>query len=126
MYIYIYVVTPPSQPTVHPINGTVILFNDLPYNHTLTCVTVGAASYMWEKHPYGGIPPSITATGKNFKVLTLIKLQPHYEGSYRCLAINGSGSTYSNFTTVTIEGLLIIQRNMHVCLSNLHAIYVHT
>ena len=100
-------VIPPPQPAIHPINETVILLNDVT-SYTLTCVADGATSYKWEKYPYGYVPLDIITTRRKFNELTLVNLQPHYEGTYRCLAINGSGSSYSNFTAVNIKGLFSI------------------
>ena len=108
-----YIVTPPSQPTVYPIDETVIQLSNKT-NYAMSCLSIGATSYVWEKHPYGNIPLNINATGKKSKILTLINLQPHYEGSYRCLARNGSGNSYSNFTAVTIKGLFIICTTVYV------------
>ena len=102
-----YPVIPPPQPAIHPINETVISLNDVT-SYTLTCVADGATSYKWEKYPYGYVPLNISTTRRKFNELTLVNILPHYEGSYRCLAINGSGSSYSSFTTVTIEGLFSI------------------
>ena len=74
---------------------------------TLTCVADGATFYKWQKHSYRGIPRNITYYGRLSNTLTLVNLQPHYGGSYRCRASNASGSCFSDFVTVDIEGLFI-------------------
>ena len=112
--VLLYPVIPPPQPAIHPINETIDLLKDAT-NYTLTCTTDGATSYKWEKYPYGYVPLNITTTTRRLNEITLVNLQPYYEGSYRCLAINGSGSSYSDFTTITIEGLRNIIISYRLC-----------
>ena len=78
-------------------------------------MTDGATTYKWEKHPYGYVPYNIITTRSKINELTLVNLQPHYGGNYRCLATNGSGSSFSNFTSLAIKGLFnIIIRSVYV------------
>ena len=50
-------------------------------NVTLTCKADGAMSYNWERQN-GNIPA----------------------GNYRCVATNGSGSSYSKYAEIVVEG----------------------
>ena len=71
----------------------------------------GASSYYWERQ-HGSIPPK--ATGVNTSNLTIINLQLKDAGYYRCVAVNGSGSTKSEYAKLTLVG-------MDVCICT----YVH-
>ena len=75
-------------------------FVTLRTNVSLTCKADGALSYYWERH-HGIIPYS--AIGVKTSMLTLIDLQSEDIGNYRCVATNGSGSSKSNYATVTIN-----------------------
>ena len=66
-------------------------------NHTLTCEADGASSYNWERG-------SDVILGVNTNVLTLINLRPEDGGNYRCVATNASGSSFSNYADLTING----------------------
>ena len=67
-----------------------------------TCEADGATSYYWERQ-HGSIPSS--AIGVNTSNLTLINLRLEDAGNYRCVGINGSGSTGSEYATLTFEGM---------------------
>ena len=69
-------------------------------NASLTCKADGALSYRWEKQN-DFIPSS--AIGVNTNTLTLINLQLRDAGRYRCIATNDSGSTESDFATLTVK-----------------------
>ena len=68
-------------------------------NHTLTCEADGASSYNWERQN-DAIPSD--STGVNTNTLTLINLRPEDAGNYRCMATNASGSSASDYATITI------------------------
>ena len=84
-------------------NKTVILYNNITA-YTLTCTTVGATRYKWQKYPSGGIPGNITSLERHRSTLILTNLQPYYAGLYRCWAQNDSGRSYSKFANLTIKG----------------------
>ena len=79
---------------------TINLVNDTT-NVSLTCEAEGAQSFGWQKQ--GGVFPS-DSTGMNTSTLTLINLQSQDAGNYRCVATNASGSSESNYATITING----------------------
>ena len=70
-------------------------------NASLTCKADEASSYRWEKQN-DFIPSS--AIGVYTNTLTFINLQLRDAGRYRCIATNDSGSTESDFATLTIKG----------------------
>ena len=71
-------------------------------NTSLTCEADGASNYSWERQS-GSIPSD--AIGVNTNTLTLINLRLDDAGKYRCIATNGSGSTQSDYATLTIKGM---------------------
>ena len=75
------------------------------YNYSLTCVADGATLYNWERQS-GSIPSG--ATGVNTNTLTIINLTPEDTGNYRCVATNASGSSPSNYATLTVNGKCIL------------------
>ena len=83
-----------------PMNDTVLLLTNN-YNYSLTCEADGATSYNWERQS-GSIPSG--ATGVNTNTLTIINLTPEDAGNYRCVATNASGSSQSNYATLTVNG----------------------
>ena len=94
-----FVVTPPVI-TTHPMDTNIQLYSNYT-NHTLTCEADGASSYNWER---GNKNISSDSTGVNTNTLTLINLQPEDAGNYRCVATNASGSSFSNYADLTING----------------------
>ena len=85
--------------TLHPMGTRIRLVNNYT-NVSLTCEANGASSYNWERED--GVIPS-DSTGVNTNTLNLINLQPEDAGNYRCVATNASGSSESNYATVTIS-----------------------
>ena len=83
-----------------PMNDTVLLLTNN-YNYSLTCEADGATSYNWERKS-SSIPSG--ATGVNTNTLTIINLTPEDAGNYRCVATNASGSSQSNYATLTVNG----------------------
>ena len=73
-------------------------------NATLTCEADGATSYNWKRQS-GSIPSG--AIGVNTNTLTIINLQPEDAGNYRCVATNGSGSSYSDYATAIVKGEIV-------------------
>jgi len=96
--IVIVTVGVPPVINTHPLDTTAVLFNDTT-SVSLTCEADGATSYNWERQS-GSIPSG--AIGVNTNTFTIINLQPEDAGNYRCVAINASGSTESNYATLTI------------------------
>ena len=70
-------------------------------NASLTCKADGASSYTWERED-DTIPSN--AIGVNTNTLTLFNLRLRDAGRYRCIATNDSGSTESDYATLTVKG----------------------
>ena len=79
---------------------TINLVNDTT-SVSLSCEADGASSYNWERQNH--VIPS-NSTGVNTNALTLINLQPEDAGNYRCVAINASGSSESDYANLIING----------------------
>ena len=73
-------------------------------NISLTCEAEEASAYRWERQ-YDGIPSG--AIGVNTNTLILINLQLKDAGQYRCVAINGSGSTESDYAVLFLRGTYV-------------------
>ena len=86
----------------NPISTFVRLENNFT-NVSFTCKADGAVFYKWQRQ-HGSIPSS--ATGVNTSNLTIIKLRLKDVGYYRCIAINGSGSTESEYAALTLKGII--------------------
>ena len=69
---------------------------------SFTCEADGASSYYWERQ-HGSLP--LDATGINTSNLTIVNLQLKDAGNYRCIAVNGSGSTESKYVTLSLAGM---------------------
>ena len=79
-----------------------IILKNVFTNVLFTCEADGASSYYWERQ--NGIIPS-GATGVNTNNLTITNLQLKDTGYYQCIAINGSGSTQSEYAKLTLAGM---------------------
>ena len=88
--------------TTNPVD---ILINSDTINVSFTCEAEGATSYQWEKQN-GNISSGVT--GVNTTVVTINNIQPDDAGNYRCVASNASGSTYSEYATLSINGAYIM------------------
>ena len=69
---------------------------------SLTCEADGASSYNWERQ--NSVIPS-GSVGVNTNTLTLINVQPEDAGNYRCVATNASGSSFSNYANLVVDGI---------------------
>ena len=90
---------------------TINLVNDTT-SVSLTCEADGASSYRWERES-GDLPTD--STGVHTNTLTLINLRPEDAGNYRCAAINGSGSSVSDYASVSINGKYSIEKLLKIC-----------
>ena len=84
-------------------------------NISLTCEAKGASTYRWERQ-YDSIPSG--AIGVNTNALTLINLQLKDAGQYRCVAINASGSTESNYAVLFLRGMYSRSVHAHRCIND--------
>ena len=71
-------------------------------NVSFTCEADGRSSYYWQRQ-HGSIPPG--AIGVNTSNLTIVNLQLKDVGYYQCVAVNGSGSTESEYAKLTLAGM---------------------
>ena len=101
----------PPQMYLHPMDK-IIKINNYFASVTLTCMASGAPSYHWQRE-VGSIQSS--ALGINSSNLTLRDILPSDSGRYQCVAVNKHGMNYSNYATVTVEGM---------CLQLIHTIKV--
>jgi len=84
-------------------------------NISLTCEAEGASTYRWERQ-YDSIPSG--AIGVNTNTLTLINLQLKDAGQYRCVAINASGSTESNYAVIFLRSMYSRFVHVHRCIND--------
>jgi len=75
----------------------VYLFNNIT-NVSMNCKADGASHYYWENHNGNYISLA------DANIFTFTKLKPENAGSYRCVATNASGASYSNYAELTIYG----------------------
>ena len=84
----------------HPIDKVVNL-TGVSIKISLTCEASVNSSYGWKR--LGSNLPLNTA-GMNTSGLSFINVIIENTGYYQCVATNGSGSSYSNFAYVSING----------------------
>ena len=75
------------------------------FNYSLICNADGATSFNWGRQS-GSIPSG--ATRVNTNTLTITNVTPEDAGNYRCVATNASGSSVSNYSTLIINGKLLL------------------
>ena len=68
-----------------------------------TCMADGASSYLWEREDSNNIP--LSAEGVNSSRLILHNVLPTDNGRYRCVAENRHSKSYSNYATLTVNGI---------------------
>lgn len=88
-----------SAPTItsHPSNATEEEGEDATFSISAT----GADSYRWQKNG-SNLSNSSKYSGVTTTTLTVHDVEESDEGSYRCVASNGSGDTPSNSATLTV------------------------
>lgn len=88
---------------MHPNNKMLILTNTST-TVQLLCVAEGALSYEWQTRSN----KSLTGVaGWNTSVLTLYNVSISDNDDYQCVATNASGSSFSHYATLYIEGMYI-------------------
>ena len=68
-----------------------------------TCMAYGTSSYSWEREN-GSIP--LSAEGANSSRLLLHNILPTDNGHYRCVAETKHSKSYSNYSTLTVKGIV--------------------
>ena len=90
--------------TLHPDNISIILTNTYT-TIQLKCEAEGALSYEWQTRS----GKSLTGvTGWNTRVLTLYNVSISDNDDYQCVATNASGSSFSHYATLDIEGTYVM------------------
>ena len=78
---------------------------------TFTCEADEPSSYYWERQ-HDRIP--LSAVGVNTNNLIISNLQLKDAGYYRCVAVNGSGNTKSDYAKLTLAGMYVRMLNYSV------------
>ena len=92
----------PPQIYIHPTSIVVEVNNDSA-SIQFSCMAYGASSYSWEREN-GSIP--LSAEGANSSRLLLHNILPTDNGCYRCVAENKYSKSYSNYSTLTVKGIV--------------------
>ena len=88
---------------MHPDNNTIILTNTSTMVELL-CEAEGALSYEWQTRS----GKSLTGvTGWNTNNLTLYNVSMNDNDDYQCVATNASGSSFSRYATLDINGMYV-------------------
>ena len=86
---------------LHPVDKIIRINNDST-STALICIANGSSSYYWQRKD-GSI--QLNAEGITSNNLILRNILPSDSGQYRCVAINDHGRNYSDYATLTVEGM---------------------
>ena len=86
---------------LHPVDKFIRINNDST-SIAFVCIANGSRSYFWQRD-IGDIPSS--AVGSSTDNLVLQNILPLTSGRYRCVAVNGHGTTNSKYAILNVEGI---------------------
>ena len=91
---------------VEVIPGQLIKLTVNNFRLSMKCISYGDNYvYKWEKKNQRNIPRS---RGVNSRHLIINNLRPADSGEYRCIVSNSTGRISSDFTPLTVEGLVTV------------------
>ena len=101
----------PLKPIIPMINPIILNTNN--YNLSMKCISdLNELQYTWERK---NDQLSSRTRGAHTSNLIILNLQPEDAGEYQCIMSNSTGRIASDYTTLTVIGLLCV---MHM--------YIHT